>query len=1237
MQIIKPLRLGVMTNAIPGRPRSRLAITGLVGFDLLNPESILTEQAMWAAITPLLGEQGALDAWTPKRQGEVLLWGDAVAPAGQEVPQMNVSLAVGEFVRKSLVIKGDRHWEPTLMSAKPSASNPFVSMPLTYERAFGGPDLAANPVGTGHDALRRLERGDFVALPNVEYPDNPVLHPSQAPLPAGFMPFNMDWPGYGPGGTYDNAWRRHLFPAKPLDFNWQAFNVAPLDQRVPGFFGGAESIELTGFHPQHARIASRIPALNLRFFTQRKSSEALIETPAVLDTLCLFPSSLCGVLLYRSEVELLHGDDLQHIASVMLACEKTDEPRTRAYYEEVFSLRTGEQRGLYALSDYQLMPAFSVADKRRLEARRDEVRQEQAGARLKKDAWFAAYAAASIDFKLPDSFFSHPDELDTVDIPIITDLDNELGNVDMAGLQAALDKLKANLLAKADLAKEGAAVELAKVDRLAETVQEFERTDDVAPLLALVKKDWPTEKNADTDATVSLLRSVADRLESDPAWSVAQATKAVGKPFEAKAIAQALKCGDQMSAFDKAELLKAQSALEQDESIFWAPDMPEARVQFVDTLRQMAGSLSGDTDLAPETPTTLKSGLVSADQFLQSLGDIFCNGPADQVADASVAALRAMPGTAGVNFEPLKTALDLAAQEQPALLRQMGVSFTQPPDAAALRQQMVASMQDLPAEANVAKHVSGLAPQSVKDGIVDWDDFLNQLGVGELPPPMPVSFAAKPPDETSQAQALRRANSLALGEPGVFRLGPDLPAETPEEIQQRHFYDDLLKQDDPVERARSNSFTSVFLQAAEDAKQQEGELNETAQSLLIDRMTEHAYAQPPREFDPAKLKEESSKMLATSYAASTLGHSICREVLPESEKLFRRGRQAAPVALIERADITPEIALAVGAVVRQQAALGVGLAGRDLAGADLRGAKLAGVDLTGAFLEHANLAGADLTGALCEGAVFSGACLNGANFHGALLTKANFSEAQAVGANFSAARLHDANLQNADFSGADLSGASLGACKALYARFARTNLDRSDCQEAIFVEADLTGASLLGAVWFKAQFIQAKLNGIQARGADLQQCLFAEVEANGCDFSGADLRGVIAVKSRFLGLLAAGAQASGSGWAQSELVGADFSRAHLAQAGFMAAKLDGVDFSRANLRRAVLLNASLRGSCLDGAQMYESSLRGADLTFSSLRYANLHSADLGNTKLELCDLTGARCLQTLLDMPSAHS
>src|ERR1700722_14935976 len=92
---------------------------------------------------------------------DVVLIGSAVAQKAG-CSQQDVGLCVGSL-RKVVRVIGDRYWLKTFGMAFMSPPEPFESIPLIYERAFGGwdrsnPDPKAhafeprNPVGTGfHD------------------------------------------------------------------------------------------------------------------------------------------------------------------------------------------------------------------------------------------------------------------------------------------------------------------------------------------------------------------------------------------------------------------------------------------------------------------------------------------------------------------------------------------------------------------------------------------------------------------------------------------------------------------------------------------------------------------------------------------------------------------------------------------------------------------------------------------------------------------------------------------------------------------------------------------------------------------------------------------------------------------------------------------------------------------------------------------------------------------------------
>ena len=68
---------------------------------------------------------------------DVLLVGSACAPGGQAVSRMRVSLKIGPVDKQADVV-GDRQWQAGLTGISASAPQPFVTMPLSYDRAFGG-------------------------------------------------------------------------------------------------------------------------------------------------------------------------------------------------------------------------------------------------------------------------------------------------------------------------------------------------------------------------------------------------------------------------------------------------------------------------------------------------------------------------------------------------------------------------------------------------------------------------------------------------------------------------------------------------------------------------------------------------------------------------------------------------------------------------------------------------------------------------------------------------------------------------------------------------------------------------------------------------------------------------------------------------------------------------------------------------------------------------------------------
>lgn len=355
MRIRKPPRLGLLTHCFEDRRRFHLVVTVFGCFSLDDPDTLLPEPEMWDFVKAELGGK-ALDLGMPKLRGEVLVHGRACAPGGVPVPAMQVSVELGGM-RKALVVHGDRHWqfEGRLVGRLGiSEPEPFVEMPLGWERAFGGPGFAANPLGKGW--LPAKSEVHLQPLPNIELPDQMMTRPDQCPVPGGLAPWELTWPQRGAGsGSYDEAWLADHAPGLPPDADWAMFNAAPLDQRRDGFFAGGEALKIAGMHPGRPIIAGRLPRLRPRAFVTRDGEAPVFsELPLTLETVWLFPHALTGIVAWRGVVPVAE-DDGADVTALLLAYEHQDAPpRGRAHYMEALGnrLRRGPDTAAL-LKDYR--------------------------------------------------------------------------------------------------------------------------------------------------------------------------------------------------------------------------------------------------------------------------------------------------------------------------------------------------------------------------------------------------------------------------------------------------------------------------------------------------------------------------------------------------------------------------------------------------------------------------------------------------------------------------------------------------------------------------------------------------------------------------------------------------------------------------------------------------------------------------------------------------------------------
>jgi hypothetical protein len=194
-----------------------------------------------------------------KPSTDVLLIGQAHAPRGKPVTEMDVQLSVASLT-KSIRITGDRVWRSGVLSPGISSPAPFLTMPLTYERAFGGTHVPErgeavfeprNPVGRGFRGRRSPSELSGLPLPNLEDPSHSVAKAGDRAVPACFAPIAPSWaPRKLHAGTYDESWRKHRAPFLPKDFDARYFHAAPADLIAPSYLKGGEPVRLVHLLPE---------------------------------------------------------------------------------------------------------------------------------------------------------------------------------------------------------------------------------------------------------------------------------------------------------------------------------------------------------------------------------------------------------------------------------------------------------------------------------------------------------------------------------------------------------------------------------------------------------------------------------------------------------------------------------------------------------------------------------------------------------------------------------------------------------------------------------------------------------------------------------------------------------------------------------------------------------------------------------------------------------------------------
>ena len=242
---------------------------------------------------------------------DIVMIGEACAPDKRPVSQLDVSLAVAGF-KKTVRVFGNRRWDSKWLGLKITSPLPFESMPLVYEKAYGGfheldPEKheklsdTRNPIGLGFKGKKTNKELKGTLLPNLEDPVHLIKKPEDQPPPACFGYIASSWmPRVSFVGTHDEAWIKKRAPFLAEDFDLRFFNTAAPELVCNGYLKGGEPVTITNMSPTGDKRFT-LPLCELETSVKMAGS---VENPYLnLETVLFEPNESRFTMLWRSAVQ----------------------------------------------------------------------------------------------------------------------------------------------------------------------------------------------------------------------------------------------------------------------------------------------------------------------------------------------------------------------------------------------------------------------------------------------------------------------------------------------------------------------------------------------------------------------------------------------------------------------------------------------------------------------------------------------------------------------------------------------------------------------------------------------------------------------------------------------------------------------------------------------------------------------------------------------------------------------
>jgi hypothetical protein len=260
---------------------------------------------------------------------DVLIEGRAYAPKGHPTPSSSVHLKV-HTINKTVNVVGERRISKGWFGISMTRPEPFLEMPMTWERTYGGWDRKgndqewepSNPAGKGF-AIDPSHLDGTIA-PNLEYPGAPYRGPRSG-RPAAFGPVAQHWqPRVQYGGTYDEQWQQTRDPLVPADFDRRYFRCAPADQQTDTPLIGYEEVVLGGLTVD-GFLGFVLPRISFNFITTFRRYGDIQQKPSI-HTLWLMPDRRRFEIVYMSALEVPPGREEKLIGTTVLIRKRVGTP-----------------------------------------------------------------------------------------------------------------------------------------------------------------------------------------------------------------------------------------------------------------------------------------------------------------------------------------------------------------------------------------------------------------------------------------------------------------------------------------------------------------------------------------------------------------------------------------------------------------------------------------------------------------------------------------------------------------------------------------------------------------------------------------------------------------------------------------------------------------------------------------------------------------------------------------------